>query len=170
MGNTRCCSQLICDQLSNKTVSNNPAQRCCNEVEKKLPSSSTNCTRCTKCCSTQEMERIPFPAECSKCASCSDEQPRRPKAGDKITFPSSSTPCNLKNRACVPKCSDLSAEEISRGAQCASDFEANNNPGSQVTSTNKTSGSATYEKNEVIGLTLFVFGLVILILGIIVIF
>ena len=69
---TRCCSQLICDQLSNKTLSNNPVRRCCNEVEKKLPRSSTNCTRCTKCCTTQEMERIPFPAECSKCASCSD--------------------------------------------------------------------------------------------------
>ena len=50
------------------------------------------------------------------------EQPRRPKAGDKITFPSSNTPCNVKNGACVPKCSDLSAEEISRGAQCASDI------------------------------------------------
>ena len=69
--NTRCCSQLICDQLSNKTVGNNPVQRCCNEDERKLPSSSTNCTRCTKCCTTHEMERIPFPAECSKCASCS---------------------------------------------------------------------------------------------------
>ena len=69
---TRCCSQLICDQLSNKTVSNNHVQRCCNEDERKLPPSSTNCTRCTKCCTTQEMARIPFPAECSKCASCSD--------------------------------------------------------------------------------------------------
>ena len=44
------------------------------------------------------------------------------------------------------------------------------NPGSQVGGMNKTSGSATYERNEVIGLTLFVCGLVILILGIIVIF
>ena len=69
---TRCCSQLICDQLSNNTVGNNPVHRCCNEDERKLPSSSTNCTRCTTCCTTQEMERIPFPAECSKCASCSD--------------------------------------------------------------------------------------------------
>ena len=69
---TRCCSQLICDQLSNKTVSNNHVQRCCNEDERKLPPSSTNCTRCTKCCTTQEMARIPFPAICSKCASCSD--------------------------------------------------------------------------------------------------
>ena len=45
-----------------------------------------------------------------------------------------------------------------------------NNPGSQVGNLNKTSGSATHEKNEIIGLTLFVCGIVILILGIIVIF
>jgi len=76
----------------------------------------------------------------------------------------------MSNGACVPKCSDLSAEEISRGAQCASDIVEADNPGSQGENLNKTSGAATHEKNEVIGLTLLVFGLVILILGIIVIF
>ena len=44
------------------------------------------------------------------------------KVGLKTSASSRQTPCNVKNGACVPKCSELSDEEVRRGAQCALDF------------------------------------------------